>query len=122
MLTASSSKIVGAMNTHVIVRSDRPRKLRLTWSGVASAARCAIRWSSDDAFMLDHGCERVAACAIGRSRYCGFARRKRTLLELTFLFEHLLPIGDELVERVLGCTLVRDDIVVNSLLHIQKKL
>src|SRR5262245_32276624 len=41
ILIASSSTIVGAMNSHAIARSDKPRTRRAKDGGVACAARSA---------------------------------------------------------------------------------
>ena len=45
MLIASSSSIVGAMNSQAIARSDRPRMRRASGAGVAWAARSA-KWKA----------------------------------------------------------------------------
>src|SRR3954452_21547281 len=76
MLIASSSTIVGAMNSRAIARSDSPRTRLASALGVACAARSA---SEEGAFILGKGRPETDP---------------PSLLHFPVFLEHLLPIGD----------------------------
>src|SRR4051812_31564814 len=102
MLIASSSTIVGAMKSHAIARSDRPRIRRASGAGVAWAARRA-RGSM------------ALICEVGNRVDSGWRAVRRASpivngsLQLAVFLEDLLPVGEQAVERFLRGALVGDD-------------
>src|SRR6516165_6721939 len=118
MLMASSSTMVGAMNSQAMPRSESPRRRRPKAGGVASARRpitedfsaISLIGSGLDRFTLlskgrgeqagqERGPDRVVATSrAGRSRAGG----SRQNSDLPFVLEDLGPVLDELVERFLG--------------------
>src|SRR5688572_14865876 len=110
MLIAKSKMIVGVMKSQAIDRSDSPRTRLASPGGVVVAspsAMCAI-------------CDMVAN--LGRRLpppHGGDNRpgRSETLLDLAFFLENSCPIFDQLVQRLFGCALIGDYIIMQTLLH-----
>src|SRR5438105_1897975 len=119
MLMASSKRIVGEMNSQARPLSLMPRTLRANGSGVARATFSAVRLSMVSPASVTWVVSvmnlselrpvprvaRDASVQLGRSR-----------LHLAVVLEHLRPVLDQAVKRILGRTLAGNDIVVEALL------
>src|SRR4030095_7687157 len=92
MLIANSSSIVRALNSHAIARSERPRMRRNNGAGVASAARRASCSVALIGRVRGSGRHRAAGATVRRPAF-------GELLQLAVLLEHLLPVGEQAVER-----------------------
>src|SRR4051795_10246106 len=113
MLIASSSSIVGAMKSQAIARSERPRMRRCKGAGVASAARTARRSAAPIALEAVFVIHAIADTS-GRRAWGGRPIPVSGLLHLAVFLEHLLPVGEQAVEGLLGRSLVGDDEVVDA--------
>src|ERR1700757_52373 len=145
MLIASSSTIVGAMKSQAIERSESPLARRVTQSGDAEATRSASEGTgviSVMAAMITARCyeglpnwpplpSRCPSPGLSPSRFAegdsGTGERIRgrqggRLVQLAVVFEDLLPVLDEGIERLLRRALVGDDVVMDALLLGQQEL
>ena len=121
MLIARSNSIVGRMKSQATARSDSPRSRhcrRRRPEGHPSAMPLAL-------FVTDHD---LPACGPIESprRVAPPGRVQRTNRRavrriLAFLLEHLDPVLDQQVERLLRSALVGDDVIVDAVLHVEEE-
>src|SRR5260221_8887301 len=123
MLIAKRRRIVGAMNSQAMARSERPRTRRASRAGVAAAVRVIMDGVVTVSFIAWFRPRLPGTRPLPRS-LCGRGRRRMApaSLDLAVVLEHLLPVLDQRIERFLGGALVGDDVVVDALLLVEQEL
>ena len=120
MLIASSSSIVGAMNIHATILSERPRTLLASGSGVARTAISAARSRMDALVSVTRGFPLGSVLHARSPSRANLTRRGTGLggkpLHLAVVFEDLGPVLDQTVEGFLGGAVAGNDIVMEALL------
>src|SRR5687767_5052511 len=102
-LSASKSRTVGEMNSQAMARSESPRARRASASGVARAARSTMVSGTLVSFIVG-----PPWAALG----CAERGPARSQLDLPDLLEHLLPVGHQGIQGLLGRALAGHDVVV----------
>src|SRR5258706_15034383 len=117
MLIASSSRIVGLMNSQAIARSDNPVS-RVRRPGPARATEILGIWQMltlSFTTMIPEFVRRASAIGVGALR----VEASVGSVDLAGFLEVLGPVLDQAVERLLRRALVGDDIVVDAFLHVE---
>src|SRR6266702_6242543 len=113
MLIASSSRMVGRMNSHAIVLSDRPRARAATRTGAPASRPVVEKGLFAD---MPDSFKRTGATPLTLAPV-----QFGNTLVLAFGLEDLVPVLDEQIERFLGRALISHDKVMHALLHVEQQ-